>query len=291
MAIRFIRQPSETPNVTNADDARMVRYAYGGYDGYVAGKGSELSYSADGNIFRVNSGVINLQGWETEIDSNGWEMTVDNVAGSRYYAVYYEVNLSTQTTAIKSSYDTAGIPNIAAGDDLTAVSAGTGRMVLYTFRAQNGAISDVQKVVRAIPYSEERISDIEERLNRLGFSEADATIFSNSGVSSAHIKRQGNYAILDVVMNGAPGDSLFRLPENYRPASSLTVTCGLTGTGITNTEQTVPVIGTFELTIDSDGYAQASEYQLVPVVPFVTVQILDEISGHYTIGYESSPRI
>lgn len=104
------------------------------------------------------------------------------------------------------------------------------------------------------------------------------------------VNRELMKLVINVVMDGAPGNSLFRLPENYRPASSLTVNCGLTGTGITNTEQTVPVIGTFELTIDSDGYAQASEYQLVPVIPFVTVQILDEISGHYAIGYESSPR-
>ena len=35
MSIRLIRQESETPNVSNHDDARMVRYAYGGYDGFV----------------------------------------------------------------------------------------------------------------------------------------------------------------------------------------------------------------------------------------------------------------
>ena len=35
MGVRLIRQNSNTPNVTNIDDARMVRYAYGGYDGYV----------------------------------------------------------------------------------------------------------------------------------------------------------------------------------------------------------------------------------------------------------------
>ena len=197
MAIRFIRQPSETPNVTNADDARMVRYAYGGYDGYVAGKGSELSYSADGNIFRVNSGVINLQGWETEIDSNGWEMTVDNVAGSRYYAVYYEVNLSTQTTAIKSSYDTAGIPNIAAGDDLTAVSAGTGRMVLYTFRAQNGAISDVQKVVRAIPYNRDEIAAI-----RSWIENKKTLLFSGEVLNDGSSANNGEVVLKEEVSEG-----------------------------------------------------------------------------------------
>ena len=35
MSIRLIRQESQTPNVTNHDDARMVRYAYGGFDGFV----------------------------------------------------------------------------------------------------------------------------------------------------------------------------------------------------------------------------------------------------------------
>ena len=33
MGVLFIREPSETPNISNSADARMVRYAYGGYDG------------------------------------------------------------------------------------------------------------------------------------------------------------------------------------------------------------------------------------------------------------------
>ena len=40
MAIRLIRENSDTPNITNKDDARMIRYAYGGQNGYV--KGSRL---------------------------------------------------------------------------------------------------------------------------------------------------------------------------------------------------------------------------------------------------------
>ena len=122
MAIRFIRQPSDTPNVTNSDDARMVRYAYGGYDGFVLNRGSELSHTINGNIFKINSGVVVLQGYESELDSNGWELDVGST--SRYYSVYYEVNLATQTTAIKSVYNLSSYPDIPASDDLTQSANG-----------------------------------------------------------------------------------------------------------------------------------------------------------------------
>lgn len=153
MGLRFIRQPSETPNVSNADDARMIRYAYGGYNGYVKGKGTELGYTIDGSIFKVTSGVVVLQGWETEIDANGWSLTVDSVATKRYFIVYYEVNLATQTVKIDSTYSTSSYPEVPAGDDLTSVSTGTARMVLYKFEALSGVISNVVKVVSAIEYT------------------------------------------------------------------------------------------------------------------------------------------
>lgn len=152
MALRFIRQPSETPNVYNSDDARMIRYAYGGSDGYVKNKGSELSHSIIGLTFRINSGVLNLQGYETEVDANGWTMSVINSPTKHYYSVYYEVNLATQDADIKSTYDTAGYPNIDTGDDLTASSTGTARMLLYRFTATSGAIADVQKIASKIEY-------------------------------------------------------------------------------------------------------------------------------------------
>ena len=72
MSVRLIRQNSDIPSVTNKDDARSLRYAYGGQDGFVQKTGAELSFTVSGNLLRINSGIVVLQGWESEIDSNGW---------------------------------------------------------------------------------------------------------------------------------------------------------------------------------------------------------------------------
>ena len=71
MGLRLIRQESETPNVSNHDDVRMARYAYGGYDGYVKNRGQEIGSTVSGTSFVVQSGVLSLQGWEVEVDANG----------------------------------------------------------------------------------------------------------------------------------------------------------------------------------------------------------------------------
>lgn len=150
MAIRFIRQPSNTPNILNSDDVRMIKYAYGGQDGFVQNSGDELSYTVIGSLFRINSGVVVLQGWESEIDSNGWAITVDNVATKRYYSIYYEVNLAVQAVSIKSVYDTAGYPEVSRGDNLESIKTGKSCLLLYRFTAINGVISDVAKLVQKI---------------------------------------------------------------------------------------------------------------------------------------------
>lgn len=153
MGIRMVRQPSQTPNVTNIDDIIPFRYAYGDQDGYVIGKGNEISHTIDGSTFRVNSGRIVLQGVETDIDANGVSFTIDNASETRYFVVYYEVNLATQTTAIKlSNYDTAGYPTIDLGDDLTVNSSGIARLPLYRFTATSGVISNVERTAKAIKY-------------------------------------------------------------------------------------------------------------------------------------------
>ena len=159
MAIRFIRKPSETPNISNADDTRLLRYALGDYNGYIKGKGAELSYTINGSIFIINSGIVVLQGYDVEVDANGWELAVDNVATKRYFSVYLEVNLASQTADIKSMYDTAGYPTIASGDDLTASSTGTARLLLYTFSGQSGVIAEVSKKVTEIKYSKTLIAE------------------------------------------------------------------------------------------------------------------------------------
>lgn len=152
MSVIFIRKPSETPNIQNLDDIRMVRYAYGNQNGYIKGYGQELSYTATGSTFSINSGIFVIQGAEVKIDANGWSESVSGVTNKRYYIVYGEVNLASQTAEIKSKYHTANYPTIEAGDDLTQSTDGTARVLLYRFTATNGIIADVVKVIKGIEY-------------------------------------------------------------------------------------------------------------------------------------------
>lgn len=153
MAIEMVRIPSETPNISNTDDFVGLRYAYGNQNGYVIGKGQECSYTINGSKFRVNSGRLVLQGVECDIDANGVEITIDNVATKKYYTVYLEVNLATNETKILAMSDLTSYPKIESGDDLTQNTTGTATMELYHFEATSGVISNVSKVLKAIQYS------------------------------------------------------------------------------------------------------------------------------------------
>lgn len=155
MATKMIRQPSETPNVTNFDDFIPFRYAYGNQNGYVANRGQELSYTIDGNIFKINSGRIVLQGVESDIDANGESIVVDiSISAKQYYTVFYKVNLSTNTCSIDYISDTTNFPQIDVGDNLIANSAGIARMELYHFVAEGGVITNVEKLVKRIEFTE-----------------------------------------------------------------------------------------------------------------------------------------
>lgn len=155
MAIKMVREPSETPNINNIDDIVPMRYAYGNQNGYVIGKGTEISNTVNGLNFTVNSGRLVLQGVECDIDAVGVTITIDNIATKRYYVVYLQVNLGTNTASILSTYDTATYPTIDAGDDLTENTTGVARLPLYRFTATSGVISEVNKVVESIKYVNE----------------------------------------------------------------------------------------------------------------------------------------
>lgn len=159
MAINLIRETSATPNITNKIDARMIRYAYAGQNGVIKNYANQCSYTIDGSNFKVNSGILVLQGWECEIDSNGVTVAVDNVATLRYFSVYLEVNLSTETAQIKSTYSTTGYPTISAGDDLTTTTTGTARLELYRFTAINGVITYNSKLFETLVYILAAIED------------------------------------------------------------------------------------------------------------------------------------
>lgn len=274
MGIRMVRQPSETPNITNIDDIIPFRYAYGDQNGYVIGKGNEISYTIEGNTFRVNSGRVVLQGVETDIDANGVSFTIDNSSETRYFVVYYEVNLATQTTAIKlSDYSTSGYPTIDAGDDLTANSSGIARLPLYRFTATSGVISNVTKVAKAIEYSGTALvgydiskGTVEERLTNLGFKEGVFTITDISEDSpypptfyTNNIKKVGKFAIgnfnvsfgLDYLTGGV---ITIKVPDEFKPKSAHLCVGELNGYTIDIvTGETTEYTKQFRIKLDTDG--------------------------------------
>lgn len=184
MAIKMVREPSETPNINNIDDIVPMRYAYGNQDGYVIGKGTEISNTVNGLNFTINSGRLVLQGVECDIDASGVTITIDNIATKRYYVVYLQVNLGLNTAQILSSYDTATYPTIDAGDDLTENTTGIARLPLYRFIATSGVISEVNKVVESIKYIKDVKVDNSENSNISDFA---INPFSNNPTNSGTI--------------------------------------------------------------------------------------------------------
>lgn len=150
MAIKMVREPSDTPNINNVDDIIPIRYAYNYQDGYVVGKGQEISYSINGTNFIINSGRLVLQGVECDVDANGVTISVDNIATMRGYIVYLQVNLATNEVSINSEYNIGQYPTFDEGDDLTENSSGTARMLLYRFTVTNGIIDNIDKFVLPI---------------------------------------------------------------------------------------------------------------------------------------------
>ena len=169
MVIKMVREPSETPNINNIDDIIPMRYAYGNQNGYVIGKGNEISNTVNGLNFTVNSGRLVLQGVECDIDAVGVTITIDNIATKRYYVVYLQVNLGTNTASILSTYDTATYPTIDAGDDLTENTTGVARLPLYRFTATSGIIGEVNKVVENIKYTENIYVNNAKTVNNIEF--------------------------------------------------------------------------------------------------------------------------
>ena len=164
MALRLVRQTSETPNITNKDDTIMTRYAYGGYNGFVKDFGNDCNYYSDNGIFRILSGRIVVDGWEVDIDGAGWSLDLSNVTGMQYHSVYLEINVSIESAEIKSSYLTGNYPDISKGDDLTATPNGIARLLLYQVWVQNGRIVSVEKKIESIPYLTQKVLDIENAL-------------------------------------------------------------------------------------------------------------------------------
>lgn len=312
MAIEMVRIPSETPNISNTDDFVGLRYAYGNQNGYVIGKGQECSYTINGSKFRVNSGRLVLQGVECDIDANGVEITIDNVATKKYYTVYLQVNLGANETKILAMSDTSSYPTIESGNDLTQSTTGTATMELYHFEATSGVISNVQKLVQKIDYTGTALvgydiskGTVEERLDALGFKQSTITnknwvigrqpwLNQQPYTSENSLQRQGNYVNLRLNIprfdNYSPKrqqvyvfterdskgyhEVIATVPENFRPKTNIiNDMCVLVE--FTSSSEQAYEMATVEITTDGNIVVNTTAYQIQGIAIYC--------------GYEANP--
>lgn len=263
MAIKMVREPSETPNISNIDDIIPFRYAYGGQNGYVIGKGTEISNTVNGLNFTVNSGRLVLQGVECDIDATGVTITIDNIATKRYYVIYLEVNLGLNSATIKSEYDTATYPTIDAGDDLTENTTGIARLPLYQFTTTNGIISEVNKVIKEISYP---LNDyditkgtVEERLTSLGFKKG-VVYFDNIAVDDtlASVYKEGNIVILENCVTLNQNVNTISFDKEFYPISDINISASnLTQLGAFSVNLTLTTDGKIDLSSLTNSFGVA----------------------------------
>lgn len=296
MGIRLIRENSNTPNVTNTDDVRMVRYAYGGYNGFVKGRGRELECEVNGNTVTINSGIIVLQGWEVEVDSNGWSMQVSQSdMTKRYYTVYCEVNLTSGAqSSIKSVVNTVNYPTVSAGDDLTKNTNGIARIELYRFTSQSGIITNVQRKIEEIPYSVNVMAEVNQRLDDMGFKEASVENgaispqdgWADAETSKVKIIKMAKVVVLQELYLGTVSNlktsyrklssnglqyivyyistisgNLFIVPSEFRPKENITVKAKATVTYVSGVGSSAMYFSTtvhINLVIQADGIVKAT---------------------------------
>lgn len=229
MALRLVRQSSNTPNISNRDDACMARYAYGGFNGVVKNFGQELSLTAGNGSVTLNSGRAVIQGWEIDIESE--TLSIPASTGTEYIHVYIELNLlleEAQLKTVSSGLNTA-FP-LSLGDDLTQNTSGTARLPLHRFalvassiqgivRESEGQLIDYTKDIETYLYNkfskdnsdtnkkfDSAVSTINQRLDKLGFRSGAITFLGstygssgNTDTASSGVFRQGNYVIVNMV--------------------------------------------------------------------------------------------
>lgn len=226
MALRIVRKASNVANVSNRDDACMVRYAYGGYDGIVQGFGEECIVTGlDTNKITLHSGRIVVQGWEIDVDQQDFYVN----ATHRYNYLYLTLNLLTESAETSIIASSSISPPLSSGDDLTQNTSGTARVCICSVTVSSGLVSSILPVISTIQREKywhetfsSQISDIHDRLQRLGFKEGSIILPSGVAVQEGrrnNITRQGNYVIggLDIVPTGSsfPKSSAFNLLQGY----------------------------------------------------------------------------
>lgn len=169
MGIKLVRKSSDVPNITNSDDAKMIRYAYGGYVGVVKGFGEELSLTIEGSKATIGSGRIVVDGWEIDIDGSGYEVSHSG-SSAQYYSVILTINLATETAMFRL-VSGAVYPDVSSGDDLTTYPNGSKEIVTHHLRSEGTVFMEGERVVPAIPYLLDVKEEFEQRLAAMGFKE------------------------------------------------------------------------------------------------------------------------
>lgn len=191
MALRLVRESSDTPNITNKDDTIAFRYAYGGYNGVVRHLGNECGYIAENGIFKVLDGRLVIDGWEIDIDPLGWQIDFSNVIGVQYNSIYAEINVLLESVEIKATKSATTYPTIDSGDDLTEMPSGTARLLLYNVKVENGTIVEVVKKVENII----NLKDIEEIMNKVEYGEISNVVFEADSFYNKQIPTDYSYTL------------------------------------------------------------------------------------------------
>lgn len=169
MAIRLVRANSNTPNIQNYDDARILRFATGGQNGVLEDYKNECSYDISTyGKFKIKPGEIIIDGWQVEIDGSGYEIEVENSSTPLYYSVFAVIDLRTssnQIAKIEAFYDTTLYNWGKPQEDLSNNPFGQHYLLLYTFKVVNSSISEVIMKFQYTRYNKNLLEEMENRLN------------------------------------------------------------------------------------------------------------------------------
>jgi hypothetical protein len=154
MGIKIVREPSETPNISNIDDIIALRYAYGNQNGYIQGIGRELEAEYSDGTFTVYSGRVVLQGVEVDIDANGISTPIDTGTETRYYKIYLKVNLENLVAKLESYYSTVGYAEIVDPESGDLIKGKDAYLLLYEFSTDYLSMQIYGKAVQSIKYPE-----------------------------------------------------------------------------------------------------------------------------------------
>lgn len=221
----LIRANSETPSIQNYHDARAFRFAYGNQSGIVPNVGQEITMTGSGTNLHIGTGEIVHQGWQVSISGLGLDINLPKPTSSTvvyYYSVYLEINLkngSNQYAGFDYSRGTGTYPSVPVGDDLTQVTDGTARLLVAKVEMTYDGLHhfSIQPQLKIIQYNDQiiteldgkindlderitgDISDLEGRLDALGFKEGVATLIGFSTTASVNsVKKVGKYILFDL---------------------------------------------------------------------------------------------